>query len=66
MKKPPKVIKLVMKAVCIILLVPPQRKKHRDGIHFKDSYWQAASSKDVLGNPRLPEILVEFDRTKLN
>lgn len=29
------------------------------------SWWAAAIGKDVLGNPRLPEILVSFDRNKL-
>ena len=42
MKKPPKVIKLVMKAVCILLQVPPIKKKNLDGPGFKESYWLAA------------------------
>ena len=65
MKKPPRIIKLVMKAVCIFLEVKPIRKRAKDGVTFKDSYWMAAMSKEVLGNARLPEMLVEFDRNKL-
>jgi dynein heavy chain len=65
MKKPPRVIKLILQAVCILLNVSPIRKRAKDGVGYKDSYWMAALSKDVLGNPRLPDILVEYDRNKL-
>ncbi|CDW77756.1 dynein heavy chain axonemal [Stylonychia lemnae] len=66
MKKPPKVIKLVLKAVCILLQVQPIRKKAKDGIHFKESFWAAAQSKEVLGNVRLPDMLIEYDRNKIS
>ena len=66
MKKPPKVIKLVLKAVCILLGVQPVRKKASDGIHFKESYWAAAQGKEVLGNVRLPDMLIEYDRNKIS
>jgi dynein heavy chain len=31
----------------------------------KLSYWRAAQSKHVLGNPRLTQLLMEFDRNKI-
>lgn len=65
MKKPPKVIKLIVKAVCILLDVSPIRKKKDDGFQFKDSYWAAGQSKEVLGNQKLPEILVSYDRNRV-
>lgn len=65
LQKPPKVVKLVMQAVCMLLGVPPAEKKSRKTGKLKLSYWQAAQGKAVLGNPRLPELLVEFDRNKL-
>ena len=65
LKKPPKVVKLVMQAVCMLLEVEPAEKKSRKTGRLKLSYWQAALGKQVLGNPRLPELLVEFDRNKL-
>jgi hypothetical protein len=42
MKKPPKVIKLVMRTVCILLGVPPAEKKSKKTGKLKLSYWQAA------------------------
>jgi dynein heavy chain len=65
LKKPPKVVKLVLQTVCMLLDVPPAEKKSRKTGRLKLSYWQAAQGKHVLGNPRLPELLVEFDRNKL-
>ena len=61
---PPKAIKLVMKAVCILLEIDPIPKKNKKG-EFKPSYWRAAISEKVLGNPNLPEVLVTFDRSRL-
>ncbi len=61
---PPKAIKLVLKAVCILLEVEPITKKNKKG-EFKPSYWRAAISDKVLGDPNLPQILVSFDRNKL-
>ena len=61
---PPKAIKLVLKAVCILLEVEPITKKNKKG-DYKPSYWRAAISDKVLGDPNLPQILVSFDRNKL-
>mmetsp|Transcript_7295 Transcript_7295/g.6464 ORF Transcript_7295/g.6464 Transcript_7295/m.6464 type:complete len:113 (+) Transcript_7295:1456-1794(+) len=65
MKKPPKVIKLILKCVCLLLEVKPARKKLADGFTFKDSYWKAAQSIEVLGNSKLPELLLEFDKNSV-
>jgi len=65
MKKPPKVIKLVLQTVCMLLGVQPVEKKSKKTGKSKLSYWKAAQGKDLLGNPRLPELLVEFDQNKV-
>lgn len=62
--RPPRTIKLVMKAICILLEVEPIVKKTSKG-QFKPSYWKAAIGPEVLGNPRLPEILVNYDKSRL-
>jgi len=41
MNNPPKMIKKVLKCVCILLDVEKLPKKKSDG-SFKESYWQAA------------------------
>ena len=65
MKKPPKVVKLVLQTVCMLLGVPPAEKKSKKTGKLKLSYWKAAQGKEVLGNPQLPALLVDFDRNKL-
>jgi dynein heavy chain len=52
LKKPPKVVKLVMQTVCMLLGVAPQEKKSKKTGKLKLSYWKAAQGKEVLGNPR--------------
>lgn len=64
MNRPPKVIRLIFEAVCIFLDVEPVVTKGPNG-EYKSDYWQAAQSKDVLGNPKLSDILVDFDRNKI-
>ena len=49
----------------MLLGVPPAEKKSKKTGKLKLSYWKAAQGKEVLGNPRLPEVLVEFDRNKV-
>ena len=53
-----------MKAICILLEVEPIVKRNSKG-EYKPSYWKAAIGPDVLGNPRLPEILVSYNRDGL-
>lgn len=59
---PPHTIKLVMKAICILLGVEPIVKRKNNG-EYKPSYWKAAIGPEVLGNPQLPEILASYDRS---
>lgn len=54
----------MLRAVCIMLEVEPIVKKNKKG-EYKPSYWRAAISDKVLGDPNLPAILVSFDRNKL-
>lgn len=49
----------------MFLGVPAVEKKSKKTGKLKMSYWKAAQGKDVLGNPRLPEVLREFDRNKV-
>lgn len=49
MKNPPKIIKLILKALCIILNVKPAGKKK--GKILKMSHTAAAQGKELLGNP---------------
>lgn len=49
----------------MLLGVPPAEKKSKKTGKLKLSYWKAAQGKHILGNPRLPEVLVEFDRNKV-
>ena len=62
--RPPRTIKLVMKAICILLEVEPIVKRNSKG-EYKPSYWKAAIGPEVLGNPRLPEVLVNYDKNRL-
>lgn len=56
MKKPPKIIKLILKAMCIIFQIQPIQKKIVTDIceYYKPSYQLAAHGKDLLGCPTLP------------
>lgn len=65
LKKPPKVVKLVMQTVCMLLGVAPQEKKSKKTGKLKLSYWKAAQGKEVLGNPRFQDRLVDFDRSSV-
>ncbi len=64
MLHPPRLVKLVMQAICVLLDVQPIEKVTKTG-QKKFSYWRAAISPLLLGDPNLPSILENFDRTKL-
>jgi hypothetical protein len=53
LKKPPKIVKLVMKILCLFLGVEPVPKRCEQTGQIKLSYWKAAIGKDILANPRL-------------
>ena len=61
---PPKTIKLVLKAICILLDVEPIVKKNKKG-EYKPSYWKAAIGPDVLGDPLLTMKLLKYDKSLL-
>ena len=61
---PPKIIKLVMKAICMILEEPPTVRKNSKGI-YKPSFWKTAIGPKVLSNPSICDILSAFDRNKI-
>jgi hypothetical protein len=61
---PPRTIKLVMKAVCVLLKVEPIVKRNSKG-EYKPSYWKAAIGPEVLGNLSLPEVLARYPRDQL-
>jgi len=50
-------VELAMQAVCMLLDVSPAPRKSKNG-KTELSWWQASIGKEVLGNPRLPELLV--------
>jgi dynein heavy chain, axonemal len=58
--KPPLPVKMVLEAVCIILGVPPAR--YKKGGEFVEDYWMAAMGKKVLGDSKILEKLVTFDK----
>lgn len=62
LKHPPKVVKLVLQAVCMILGVEPEEKISKKTGKPKMSYWKAAQGPAVLGDPVLPKKLLEFKR----
>ena len=61
---PPRTIKLVMKAVCILLGVEPIVKRNSKG-EYKPSFWKAAIGPEVLGDPNLAERLASYERSQL-
>lgn len=61
MMHPPRIIKLVMKCMCLLLNVKPIVKRSKSGL-YKPSYWRASISDKVLGNPNLPNIMENFDK----
>ena len=65
MMHPPPLVKLVMKAICILLDVEPVMKKGKDG-KPKPSYWRAAISPAVLADPNFPDRLDKFDRSSVS
>lgn len=64
LKKPPLPVKMVLEAVCNILGVPPAR--YKKGGEFVEDYWMAAMGKRVLGDPKILEKLVSFDKVAIN
>lgn len=49
-KNPTLTLKTLMKAVCIVLRVPPLITKDKDGNGFTKDYWTACLGPQVLGD----------------
>ena len=64
MHHPPRLVKLIMKAICVLLDVDPVMKLTKDGKQ-KLSFWRASLSSKVLGDPNFPDRLDKFDRSSL-
>lgn len=60
LNKPPLPVRMVLEAVCIILGVAPAR--YKKGGEFIEDYWLAAMGKKVLGDPKILDKLVTFDK----
>lgn len=59
MKKPPNVIRVVMKALCLIMYPNPTEKvKNAETLKMQVDWW--AASMKLLGNPKLLDELLEF------
>jgi len=65
LKNPPEGIKLLMQGVCYVLGVEPIKSKAKDGVTIIRDFWAASIGKSILGNPKLIEILSEFDSTSI-
>ncbi|XP_056634815.1 dynein axonemal heavy chain 7 [Diorhabda sublineata] len=63
MKNPPKGVKLVMEAVCILKDVKPQRVPAPSGIGQVDDYW--GPSLKVLSDIKFLESLILFDKDNI-
>jgi dynein heavy chain, axonemal len=68
MRKPSKIIKLIMQALCILLNVEPiMTQSRQDGLtHYEPSYWLAAQTPAVLNHPNLSQFLIDYDRNKVS
>lgn len=53
LRDPPKALKLLMQAFCILCDIDPVKVKARDGSGMMNDYWLAATGKYFLGNPKL-------------
>ncbi|KAF5288622.1 hypothetical protein FQR65_LT11993 [Abscondita terminalis] len=63
MKNPPRGVKLVMEAVCIIKGVKPDKLPNPSGIGFIEDYW--GPSKKLLNDIKFLEHLILFDKDNI-
>ncbi|KAJ8926978.1 hypothetical protein NQ314_020603 [Rhamnusium bicolor] len=63
MKNPPKGVKLVMEAVCIVKDIKPDKVPAPSGIGTVEDYW--GPSKKVLGDMKFLENLINFDKDNI-
>lgn len=61
MKKPPNVIRVVMKALCLLIYPNPTEKiKNQETLKMEVDWWAASMSNKVLGNSKLLDDLIDF------
>jgi dynein heavy chain len=63
MKSPPKLVKLVMEGVCIMLEVAPEKKASEDGKGKVDDYWGPATK--IMSDVNFMNRLLDFDKDKI-
>lgn len=63
MKNPPKGIKLVMEAVCILKDVKPEKIPAPSGIGTVEDFW--GPSKKVLGDMHFLDSLINYDKDNI-
>jgi dynein heavy chain len=66
-RKPSPAVYKLMECVCIIMEIPPKRVKIQGSVNeYQEDYWPSASSKQVLSNFQLIEILSNYNPERLN
>jgi dynein heavy chain len=61
MKSPPLPVKVVMQGLCLVLYPnPTEKKKNPDTLKIEVDWW--AASLKLLGNPKLLQDLLEYDK----
>lgn len=63
MKSPPKLVKLVMEGVCIMLEVAPEKKASGNGKGKVDDYWGPATK--IMSDVNFMNRLLDFDKDKI-
>lgn len=63
MKNPPKGVKLVMEAICIVKDIKPDKVPAPSGIGTVEDYW--GPSKKVLGDMKFLENLINYDKDNI-
>nr|CAI5845231.1 unnamed protein product [Callosobruchus analis] len=63
MKNPPKELKLVMEAICILKDMKPEKVSASSGIGTVEDYW--SPSKKVLGDAKFLDSLINFDKDNI-
>jgi len=64
MKNPPKLVKLVMEGVCIMLEVKPEKKAAEDGKGKVDDYWGPATK--LLSDLNFLNRLIDYDKDNMS
>lgn len=65
MRNPPRGVKLVMEALCVVKKIGPARVPAPDGKGFVQDFW-GPSVKYILSDPKLLRSLVEYDKDNMD